>query len=70
MKYKFGYGAHVCPGRFYAVKKAKLVLGRLIRNYEFKWDGNVKVRPSNVSIEARTVLSPDARILIRSWHIS
>ena len=63
---RFGYGAHACPGRFYAVRKAKLVLGRLLQQYEFKWDGNVVARPAGIAIEAQMVPNHDARILIRS----
>ena len=63
---QFGYGPHACPGRFYAVRKAKLVLGRLLQRYDFKWDGAVTERPEGVAIEAQMVPNPDARILFRS----
>lgn len=66
LPHRFGYGVHACPGRFYAVRKAKIVLGRLIQRYEFKWDGNITARPPGIAIEAQMVPNPDARILIKS----
>ncbi|GAW14656.1 hypothetical protein ANO14919_040590 [Xylariales sp. No.14919] len=38
----WGFGKHACPGRFYAVKLAKLVFTELLMNYEFQWDGATK----------------------------
>lgn len=63
---RFGYGKHACPGRFYAVKKAKLVLGRLLQQYDFMWDGQVDSRPPGIAIEAQMVANPHARVLFRS----
>ena len=32
----FGYGRHACPGRFFATNEIKLVLTRLILDYDIK----------------------------------
>ncbi|KAH8703478.1 cytochrome P450 [Talaromyces proteolyticus] len=32
----FGYGTQACPGRFFAIHEAKVVVARILRNYEFK----------------------------------
>nr|ULA45396.1 cytochrome P450 monooxygenase NecE [Nectria sp. HLS206] len=32
----FGYGPQACPGRFFAVHEAKVVLSRILSRYEFK----------------------------------
>ncbi|PLB36094.1 cytochrome P450 [Aspergillus candidus] len=32
----FGYGTQACPGRFFAMHEAKVVVARILRNYEFK----------------------------------
>lgn len=66
---QFGYGPHACPGRFYAVRKAKLVLGRLLQRYDFKWDGDVSSRPPGIAIEAQMVANPNVRVLMRSRQL-
>lgn len=63
---RFGYGPHACPGRFYAVKKAKLVLGRLLQHYEFQWDGKRSTRPPGMAFEAQMVPNREAKVLFRS----
>ncbi|KAK7909135.1 cytochrome P450 [Apiospora marii] len=63
---QFGYGPHACPGRFYAVKKAKLVLGRLLQHYEFQWDGKRSSRPPGMAFEAQMVPNREAKVLFRS----
>lgn len=32
----FGYGTQACPGRFFAIHEAKVVIARILRNYEWK----------------------------------
>ncbi|CAJ2504433.1 Uu.00g118270.m01.CDS01 [Anthostomella pinea] len=34
----FGYGNHACPGRFIAIRLLKVLLTRLLLEYEFSWD--------------------------------
>ncbi|RAQ76583.1 cytochrome P450 [Aspergillus flavus] len=69
---QFGYGNHACPGRFYAIRKIKLVLAKLIMDYDFKWaqPRPVHDRPEDFAIEAQLVAAPDAEILIRSRNLS
>ncbi|PYI01888.1 cytochrome P450, partial [Aspergillus sclerotiicarbonarius CBS 121057] len=31
----FGYGQQACPGRFFAIHEAKVVVARILRNYDF-----------------------------------
>lgn len=48
------------------MRKAKLILGRLIQDYDFKWDGVVTERPPGLSLEAQLVPNMTQRILIKS----
>jgi hypothetical protein len=32
----FGYGTQACPGRFFAIHEAKVVLARILEKYDFK----------------------------------
>ncbi|KAI8632633.1 putative cytochrome P450 monooxygenase [Xylariaceae sp. FL1651] len=63
---QFGYGPHACPGRFYAVRKAKIVLGMLLTRYEFNWEGDVSARPPGIAIEAQLVPNDQARVRFKS----
>ncbi|KAF4635041.1 hypothetical protein G7Y89_g3058 [Cudoniella acicularis] len=49
----FGYGRHACPGRFYALRKVKVLFGKLILGYDIEWDTPRTERPSPVSVEAQ-----------------
>lgn len=37
----FGHGNHACPGRFFASNQIKVVLIELLRNWEFRFKGDV-----------------------------
>ncbi|CAI6339294.1 unnamed protein product [Periconia digitata] len=36
----FGYGRHACPGRFFAANEIKMILARLILDYDIKNEGD------------------------------
>ncbi|KAJ0382104.1 hypothetical protein COL922a_013223 [Colletotrichum nupharicola] len=38
----WGYGAHVCPGRYFANNEIKLVLARMLLRYDIRMPGGVK----------------------------
>lgn len=35
---RFGYGNHACPGRFIAVRLLKILLARLLLDYDLSWE--------------------------------
>jgi cytochrome P450 len=47
----FGYGKQSCPGRFFALKVVKLIIGRLIYEYDIKWAKEPPSNPSNGTME-------------------
>ncbi|KAL6834289.1 cytochrome P450 [Trichoderma sp. SZMC 28015] len=61
----FGYGKHACVGRFYAVRKIKLVFTRLIMEYEIEWDGTVTERPLDFCIEGQVAPNLEQKIRIK-----
>ncbi|RHZ55558.1 cytochrome P450 [Aspergillus thermomutatus] len=61
----FGYGKHACVGRFYAVRKVKLVFCRLMLDYLVEWEGNVTERPPSLCIEGQLVPNPEQKIRIK-----
>jgi len=47
----FGYGKQSCPGRFFALRVVKLILGRLIYEYDIKSAGSLPPSPTSGSME-------------------
>ncbi|KAH6666347.1 cytochrome P450 [Halenospora varia] len=69
----WGYGNHVCPGRFFAVRMMKLVIAKLILDYEMKWDREGHDRPPPINVEGQFVPNMKQKISLRrrmaSGHI-
>ncbi|KAB8210218.1 cytochrome P450 [Aspergillus parasiticus] len=60
----FGHGPNSCPGRFFASLEIKVILVRLLMDYEFKFKrGNE--RPENLRAHEFIFPNPDAEILMR-----
>ncbi|KAF2675650.1 cytochrome P450, partial [Lentithecium fluviatile CBS 122367] len=64
----WGYGTHVCPGRFLAVRELKLIFTKLLTEYEFKWDKKDEVRPSPVHIEGQFIPNMQQKIFLKRRH--
>ncbi|KAF2851024.1 cytochrome P450 monooxygenase-like protein [Plenodomus tracheiphilus IPT5] len=55
----FGYGRHACPGRFFATNEIKMILSRLILEYDIKMpDGSLN---RHKQIELGRSTTPDSR---------
>lgn len=35
----FGYGRHACPGRFFAANEIKLILAKILKEFDLKLEG-------------------------------
>ncbi|EMD58399.1 hypothetical protein COCSADRAFT_154619 [Bipolaris sorokiniana ND90Pr] len=66
----FGYGRHVCPGRFYTIRLVKIIFAKLLHEYDIKWEGTVKTRPPNMCIEVQNGPNMDAKIQIRRRNVA
>lgn len=65
----FGHGANSCPGRFFASLEIKIILVRLIMDYEYRFpDG--KGRPENLKAHEFIFPNPDGELLIRTRSAS
>lgn len=61
----FGHGIYSCPGRFFASLEIKVILVRLIMDFEFKFpDG--KGRPQNLKAHEFIFPNPAGELLIRA----
>jgi cytochrome P450 len=55
----FGYGRHACPGRFFAANEIKMLLARLITDFDFKnADGSMQ---RYASMEIGALIAPDTK---------
>lgn len=57
----FGLGAQACPGRFFAVHEAKVVMARLLRFYDFKLSDNNPGHPMRAAAGVLTTVDPSAK---------
>ncbi|KAI9697356.1 MAG: hypothetical protein M1820_007862 [Bogoriella megaspora] len=60
----FGHGKYACPGRFFAANSVKLLLAKLLLDYEFDLADGGK-RPENVACHEYVFPNPDARVILR-----
>ncbi|CAI6334293.1 unnamed protein product [Periconia digitata] len=61
----WGYGNHVCPGRFFAVRLMKLVIAKLLLDYDIEWDRKMQDRPRPVHIEGQFVPNMSQKIALK-----
>lgn len=60
----FGHGKYACPGRFFASLEIKVILVRLIMNYDFKLPSQ-QGRPANLRAHEFLFPNPEGELLIR-----
>lgn len=61
----FGYGRHACPGRFFAANEIKMILARLILEYDFKNADGVTERYPNHEMGRGTSPDPTKALLFK-----
>ncbi|KAK8007934.1 hypothetical protein PG989_001924 [Apiospora arundinis] len=60
----FGFGSQACPGRNIAVSVLKMVVSRLLADYEFKF-GEHQAKPSNIHLLEFIIPDPKAKLMMR-----
>lgn len=61
----WGQGRFSCPGRWYASAMNKLLLAKLLFEYEFELTENKSVKPENMIIDVRVLPNMSKEILFR-----
>ncbi|KAH3945336.1 hypothetical protein HBH53_144480 [Parastagonospora nodorum] len=61
----FGYGRHACPGRFFAANEIKMIVARLILNYDMKMPGDATERYPNVDIGRSCIPCPGKTLMFK-----
>lgn len=60
----FGHGGQACPGRHYAVNQIKLMLSRILMEYDFAWPEGVSSAKS-FYVNEINVVDPWAKIMMK-----
>jgi cytochrome P450 len=65
----FGYGKQSCPGRFFALKVVKLIVGRLVYEYDIKWAKVPPSSPSNGTMEGFFLPAKGMEVSLQSREV-
>jgi cytochrome P450 len=57
MPNRFGYGNHACPGRFMGIRIIKIILSRMLVEFDISW-GRTNGEPPRFIMEGLSVPSP------------
>ena len=60
----FGYGGQACPGRYFAVSETKMVLARLLLDFDIKFPEG-KTRPKIMYADENVFMDPSAKLMMR-----
>ncbi|CCX12203.1 Similar to Ent-kaurene oxidase; acc. no. Q701P2 [Pyronema omphalodes CBS 100304] len=61
----WGYGKHVCPGRFFADTEMKIVLCDILMKYDIRFAGSRKERPNDLVFELNIAADNDCQVEFR-----
>nr|UOW59931.1 SonI [Paraconiothyrium archidendri] len=60
----FGYGGQACPGRYFAVHEIKMLIARLLSEYDFKYPEG-KSRPATAFADENVFIDTDAKLMMK-----
>ena len=66
----FGYGRHACPGRFFATNEIKMILARLLLDYDIRLPDGVTERHAQISIGNISGPDPTKEIVLHKRQAS
>ncbi|KAM7197577.1 Cytochrome P450 [Rhypophila sp. PSN 637] len=68
----FGYGSQACPGRFLGVAEIKLLLARLLMEFDFKYPGpgGKGQVPRTMTADENVFMDPRARLMMRKRKVA
>ena len=61
----FGLGRHACPGRFFAANEIKLILARMLLEFDFRMPEGQEKRFDNIVMAHSMVPDSKREILVR-----
>ncbi|KAI6042740.1 cytochrome P450 [Pisolithus marmoratus] len=60
----FGYGKHICPGRYLAANELKTMLAHILTSYDVKFEDRVS-RPISMHWELHILADPTVKVMFR-----
>jgi len=61
----FGYGRHACPGRFFAANEIKLILSRLLLEYDLRMPDGLTERYPNMVMGIDALPDPTKELMLK-----
>jgi cytochrome P450 len=61
----FGYGRHACPGRFFAANEIKMMLARVVLDYDIKMPGDASERHAQIELGTMTMPNPSKTLMFK-----
>jgi cytochrome P450 len=65
----FGYGRHACPGRFFAANEIKMILARLVLEYDIKMPGGGTERHKQIEMGRQSMPNPGKTLMFREVEV-
>lgn len=65
----FGYGGQACPGRYFAIGEIKLILSRMLVQFDFAYPEG-KRRPKRMYADENTFIDAHATLMMRKRRVS
>tara|TARA_R110002003_G_scaffold9_25_gene598 strand:+ start:1333 stop:1764 length:432 start_codon:yes stop_codon:yes gene_type:complete len=65
----FGYGRHACPGRFFAANEIKMILARLILEFDVKMPGDATERYKQMEFGRQSAPHPGKTLMLKRVEI-
>lgn len=61
----FGYGGQACPGRWFSVGEVKLILVKLLTEYDVKFTEGRTTRPANLFAGENSFPDPTVNVMLK-----
>ena len=61
----FGYGRHACPGRFFAANEIKMILAKMILDYDIKMPDGLTEKYANIEVGRTNRQNPTKKLLFK-----
>jgi cytochrome P450 len=65
----FGHGRHACPGRFFAANEIKMIVARMVMDFDFKNEGDSTERYPNIEMGRQSIPDPRKVLLFKKVEV-
>jgi cytochrome P450 len=65
----FGYGRHACPGRFFAANEIKMILARLVLDFDIKNPGGSMERHEQLTMGRQSMPHPAKTLMFKRVEV-